>query len=392
MNRIDLQLRFRRRTRGVKGRRVSRHLTHRLSNSRDSMITYRPIVVSTTALTESQQSYSYDPADRLIQAQGVARQESYTLDPASNLTNQNIGSSGKDAWNWQGQPNVNNQLAKTQQGFAGYSPEQFTPVYDADGQLTEDADNLYQWDAAGNLVTITNKATGHVTNMAYDGLKRRVRIEERDGTNSTVSNYLWCGSQICQKLDASNDIIAEYFDQGEIHADLGGNLNASNSGTVLLYERDRLGSIRGTVAPNGAQQGSTSYTAYGQTDRSSGVQADKGYAGMFLHQPSGLYLTWYRAYDPVTGRWLSRDPIKEQGGINLYGYVDGNPINDTDRDGLSVNAINQNSPNNGGENLCQNTSKHEECVAKYLRFLPSPSGDLQSSEYRKCYRECMGSL
>ncbi len=37
-------------------------------------------------------------------------------------------------------------------------------------------------------------------------------------------------------------------------------------------------------------------------------------------------------------------------------------------------------------------SKHEECVAKCLRMLPSPFGDLQSSEFRKCYRECMGGL
>jgi RHS repeat-associated protein len=29
----------------------------------------------------------------------------------------------------------------------------------------------------------------------------------------------------------------------------------------------------------------------------------------------------YRYYDPVTGRWPSRDPIGEQGGINLYGFV-----------------------------------------------------------------------
>jgi RHS repeat-associated protein len=30
----------------------------------------------------------------------------------------------------------------------------------------------------------------------------------------------------------------------------------------------------------------------------------------------------YRWYDPVTGRWPSRDPIEEQGGINLYGFLE----------------------------------------------------------------------
>jgi RHS repeat-associated protein len=32
---------------------------------------------------------------------------------------------------------------------------------------------------------------------------------------------------------------------------------------------------------------------------------------MFFNADSGLYLTQYRAYDPVPGRWLSRDPIGE---------------------------------------------------------------------------------
>lgn len=29
----------------------------------------------------------------------------------------------------------------------------------------------------------------------------------------------------------------------------------------------------------------------------------------------------YRYYDPVTGRWASKDPIGEEGGVNLYGFV-----------------------------------------------------------------------
>jgi RHS repeat-associated protein len=39
----------------------------------------------------------------------------------------------------------------------------------------------------------------------------------------------------------------------------------------------------------------------------------------------------YRYYDPVTGRWPSRDPIEEDGGINLYGFVGNNPISRHDR-------------------------------------------------------------
>jgi RHS repeat-associated protein len=56
---------------------------------------------------------------------------------------------------------------------------------------------------------------------------------------------------------------------------------------------------------------------------------------MFHLPETGFYLTHYRFYDPNTGRWVNRDPIGERGGLNLYGYVGGNPVNFVDQDGLS---------------------------------------------------------
>jgi uncharacterized protein RhaS with RHS repeats len=47
----------------------------------------------------------------------------------------------------------------------------------------------------------------------------------------------------------------------------------------------------------------------------------------------------YRYYDPVTGRWLSRDPIEEEGGLNLYGFVSNNPSNKYDVLGLAETPI-----------------------------------------------------
>jgi RHS repeat-associated protein len=71
-----------------------------------------------------------------------------------------------------------------------------------------------------------------------------------------------------------------------------------------------------------------------QDKRQGAIQTTLGYAGMFHHARSGLYLTHYRAYDPRLGRWLSRDPIWEAGGINLYGYVFNDPISNYDPSGL----------------------------------------------------------
>ena len=50
---------------------------------------------------------------------------------------------------------------------------------------------------------------------------------------------------------------------------------------------------------------------------------------------TGFYYYGYRYYDPVDGRWLSRDPIGEHGGLNIYGFVDSNPVTFWDYLGLS---------------------------------------------------------
>jgi hypothetical protein len=39
-------------------------------------------------------------------------------------------------------------------------------------------------------------------------------------------------------------------------------------------------------------------------------------------------------YDPNVGRWLSRDPIAERGGVNLYGMIGNDSVNHTDNLGL----------------------------------------------------------
>jgi RHS repeat-associated protein len=55
---------------------------------------------------------------------------------------------------------------------------------------------------------------------------------------------------------------------------------------------------------------------------------------MVVHSPSGLNTTWYRIPSAELGRGLSRDPLGEQGGLNLYRYVANNPIGFLDPSGL----------------------------------------------------------
>ena len=131
-----------------------------------------------------------------------------------------------------------------------------------------------------------------------------------------------------------------YFAQGE----------QRKNGSIwesFIYCRDHLGCIREVVKSDGstntlvarydydpygrrlAQYAASSYTGgcdFGYTGHVTVPSLESGQAEMVL--------TYYRAYDPALNRWLSADPIGEMGGINLYAYCYGNPLNFYDPDGM----------------------------------------------------------
>ena len=58
------------------------------------------------------------------------------------------------------------------------------------------------------------------------------------------------------------------------------------------------------------------------------------YQSKWHHSQSGLVDFGYRFYSPGLGNWMSRDPLGEAGGLNLYGYVRNDPVNLHDPYGL----------------------------------------------------------
>jgi RHS repeat-associated protein len=80
--------------------------------------------------------------------------------------------------------------------------------------------------------------------------------------------------------------------------------------------------IREVVNSSGNLTSRYDYTMWGEPELISGsFDLDFKYTSHYHHQKSGLHLAPFRAYDVKTARWISRDPIEEAGGVNLYGYV-----------------------------------------------------------------------
>jgi len=64
-----------------------------------------------------------------------------------------------------------------------------------------------------------------------------------------------------------------------------------------------------------------------------------GQWGYYTDFETGLALCTHRYYDPHNGRWVTRDPIGYEGGVNLYGYVGGNPVVRNDSSGLLIGTL-----------------------------------------------------
>jgi RHS repeat-associated protein len=103
---------------------------------------------------------------------------------------------------------------------------------------------------------------------------------------------------------------------------------------------DHLGNVTGLHQLSYANltlQGTLDYDAFGREIRSTGPACDKvpfHFSTKFTDPETGLNYYCYRFYDPNNGRWPSRDPIEERGGLNLYGMVGNNGVNTLDGLGL----------------------------------------------------------
>jgi RHS repeat-associated protein len=197
--------------------------------------------------------------------------------------------------------------------------------YDKDGSLISDGSSEYNWDARGQLASISGGASA---SFSYDPFGRRIAKT----LGGTTTELLYDGLNPVQESV-----------EGSATASLLTGLEAdqffsrtTESGTDS-YLTDRLGS---TVAlANGSGEVGTTYTydPFGASTESGEVSGNPFQFTGRENDGIGLQYNRARYYDPASARFISQDPAGFSGsGPNLYWYAGADPVDFTDPSGESI--------------------------------------------------------
>ncbi|BBQ01384.1 hypothetical protein BSFA1_65120 (plasmid) [Burkholderia sp. SFA1] len=110
---------------------------------------------------------------------------------------------------------------------------------------------------------------------------------------------------------------------------------------IGYYQCDHLGTPQEITDAQGEVAWSAHYKAWGEAKeaistaaRRAGISNPLRFQGQYHDHETGLHYNRNRYYDPATGRFISKDPIGLQGGLNVYQYAP-NPIEWIDPLGLA---------------------------------------------------------
>ncbi|MBI2925985.1 MAG: hypothetical protein HYY24_09800 [Verrucomicrobia bacterium] len=235
---------------------------------------------------------------------------------------------------------------RTSQVYDSNGPKTYTYTYDDENQLTSAATDTYY----------TPEAYRWRTDFVYDGrmrLRKRIEYIWYYGGWQPMggeTRYIYDGLLVVQERGPTNPTIS-YARGLDLSSTLqgaggiGGLLSRSRHATsspyaingTSYYHADGNGNITYLAGTSGAADAAYKYDPFGRTLASTGTYAVANvyrFSSKEVHVKSGMYYYGYRFYDPNVQRWLSRDPIGEPGGLNLYGYVANNPVNVIDPKGL----------------------------------------------------------
>lgn len=224
-------------------------------------------------------------------------------------------------------------------------PSPVSSTYDADNRLQTAGDIDYEYDANGNLDTVTVGsdvkdytwdyedrlmglvAAGNTYEYKYDGLGNRVMRK----VNGEETRYL---PGMLGETDANGNVTA-YYVYG-----LGLISKITPSDQTYYYHFDGTGSTIAISDSSGNIVNKYGYDEFGKVlDQEEAITNPFKYVGRYgvMDEGNGLLYMRARYYDTEAGRFISKDPIGFAGGdLNLYAYVGSNPCNWVDPEGLAA--------------------------------------------------------
>jgi len=244
-----------------------------------------------------------------------------------------------------------------EEGTRWVPPAQYSPVYDADGNLTNDGRWDYAWDAENRLIqmkTTQSISTNYdevILDFTYDWRGRRISKKvTKNGSVIKDLRFVYDDWNLIAELDGANsNALVRTYTWG---MDLSGSLQGAGGVGGLLSMEVSDGASMDTVFPSYDGNGNIiawSESKSGASDNPVLQRRDYdpfgnllskqdlgdipggaipfGFSTKYEDSETGLLYYGYRYYDPVTGRWPSRDPIEERGGTNLYGMVGNDIVN-----------------------------------------------------------------
>ncbi len=283
----------------------------------------------------------------------LTRDHDYTYDDMGNRTNFSVTADGASGTVPQGSssytPNDYNQYSAVS---SPTSPPNGARNHDADGNLTSDGTRSYVWDAWNRLREVKNSSGTVIATYTYDAQGRRVSKETTTAAVSADTGaaldeetvlFIYDGWNVIQEwamADGETSFsLRAYLVWGE---DLSGSLQGAGGVGGLLARISTSGSIYYHYDANGnparltstdSSTGTYRYDAFGNIREAAGdLVADNPwkFSTKYRDEETGFSYYGYRYYDPATGRWPSRDPIGERGGLNLYGFVGNDGVNEWD--------------------------------------------------------------
>ncbi|MCG3128343.1 MAG: hypothetical protein CHACPFDD_03227 [Phycisphaerae bacterium] len=188
-------------------------------------------------------------------------------------------------------------------------------THDAPGGGQPTRDFVHFYDANGNVTQLMDISSGSAAaKYEYDAFGNEL---VRTGTFAASNRFRFS----TKYTDANTDFAGEGTDGLSYFIDL----TASDAPTAIVarYEYDPFGNL---VGPDDDADGTV-------TAEEAGPYATVN-SYRFSTKPfdaeTGLYSYIFRYYSPRLGRWMSRDPIGEAGGLNVYAFIGNDPISGWD--------------------------------------------------------------